>query len=543
MMNMGHRHRLLWGFAIVLIAGALPAAEPTTKPAPGRIRLTISRKTTHILGPINEDGTVNYMAYLNAKHSKGVTKANNAAIPLIEILGKRLLDKDLSPKICKILKIKSPVEGASTYITFCDYTEKTLSKKNAESWRKKYDDLTLADPKPWSAKQYPVIALWLKANNNALDATLIAVQRPRYYMPGVPFDKDEHLLMLSIPGVSAYVELTHALITRAMLKLDSKNATGAWADLTAARHFARRVGSGFTLIDDLIAMAIEKKACAACRSLAGSGKLTGAQARTFLADMQRLGPLPDPVDTLDKSERLAVLDCVMMLARATDRNGLIGLMKTIDSMDKLGGQPPKTPSATPHVRSLEWDEILLMMNPWYDNLVAASRQKTFKARTEALADYNRRVQEHAMQARKYRSFLPFVLMRLNAPDIEAKKELTTKRMVSRAVGNVLLATLLPAISRIVVLRDQLRTEGDLSVVTMALAAYRAEKKAYPDKLSQLSPGYLKKVPDDLFVDKPFGYKRTDKGYLLYSVGENMKYDGEKKKDDDDEKDDIVVRVE
>ena len=75
---------------------------------------------------------------------------------------------------------------------------------------------------------------------------------------------------------------------------------------------------------------------------------------------------------------------------------------------------------------------------------------------------------------------------------------------------------------------------------MALAAYRAEKKAYPDKLSELSPGYLKKVPDDLFINKPFGYKRTDKrtdkGYLLYSVGENMKYDGEKKEDD------IVVEV-
>jgi hypothetical protein len=32
----------------------------------------------------------------------------------------------------------------------------------------------------------------------------------------------------------------------------------------------------------------------------------------------------------------------------------------------------------------------------------------------------------------------------------------------------------------------------------------------------------------------------DKGYLLYSVGENMKYDGITK---DDENDDIVVRVE
>ena len=57
---------------------------------------------------------------------------------------------------------------------------------------------------------------------------------------------------------------------------------------------------------------------------------------------------------------------------------------------------------------------------------------------------------------------------------------------------------------------------------------------------------IAKVADvpDLFIDKPFGYERTEKGYLLYSVGENMKYDGPKKEDDDGEDiDDIVVRVE
>jgi len=139
------------------------------------------------------------------------------------------------------------------------------------------------------------------------------------------------------------------------------------------------------------------------------------------------------------------------------------------------------------------------------------------------------------------SFLPFVLMRLNDPAIQKKKELMTRRLVSRTIGNVLLATLLPAISRAVVLRDRVTAQGDVSVVAMALATYRAEKKAYPDKLSQLSPTYLKKLPDDLFVDKPFGYKRTDKGYLLYSVGENMKFDGEK--EEEKKKDDIVVRVE
>ncbi len=93
-----------------------------------------------------------------------------------------------------------------------------------------------------------------------------------------------------------------------------------------------------------------------------------------------------------------------------------------------------------------------------------------------------------------------------------------------------------AYSRPFELRDHAMACSEVTLVAMALAAYQAEKKVYPDKLSQLSPGYLKKVPDDLFIDKPFFYKRTDKGYLLYSVGENMKYDSA------DKEDDIVVEV-
>jgi hypothetical protein len=177
-------------------------------------------------------------------------------------------------------------------------------------------------------------------------------------------------------------------------------------------------------------------------------------------------------------------------------------------------------------KAVDWDKILLKMNPWYDSFTAAAGRKTFKARIDALDDHDRRVKIFGAKVGKPRSFLRSILGSSGDPTEE--------------VGNTLITLLMPSLGRAVELRDRGTVQGDLSVVSMALAAYRAEKKAYPDKLSQLSPEYLKKVPDDLFVDKPFGYKRMDKGYLLYSVGENMKYDGITK---DDENDDIVVRVE
>ncbi len=77
----------------------------------------------------------------------------------------------------------------------------------------------------------------------------------------------------------------------------------------------------------------------------------------------------------------------------------------------------------------------------------------------------------------------------------------------------------------------------LAEVTLALAAYRAEKGSLPDGLDALAPGYLPEIPDDLFVDKPLHYRREGEGYLLYSVGADMKDDG------GDAEKDIAVRVE
>ena len=544
MMNTKRRKVLLWGFVVVLAAGPLLAAPPTTQPATqpasDRIRLTISRKTTHILGPVNADGTVNYVAYLNAKHSKGVTKENNVAIPLIEIFGPGFLPKDTGPKICKILKIEPPAEGKKYFTSVRHYIKKTLSDKDADAWEDR-DDLEKAKTKPWKAKQYPVIAGWLKVNNDALNATLVAMQRTGYYMPAVSPGPDDSMISMSIPGVYACIEMGNALVARAMLKFDSGDMTGAWADLTATRHLARRIGRGYMLVDRLFALAAEKEACSAICGMAGSGKLTGARARAFLADMQQLGPLPDPVDTIDEYERFFTLDTVMFLACEASREGRVDLNKAIrvasgDTYGKLTIVPP-------HMKSLEWDEVLITINTWYDSFLSAARRKPSKARAKALAAHDDRFWKHRMRigVSRFSPYPPFLFMRFGDPAAQKKKEIMARRLVSRATGGFLISELMPHCTRVVELRNRTTAQGDLSVVAMALAAYRAEKKAYPDKLSQLAPGYLEKIPDDLFIDKPFFYKRTDKGYLLYSVGENMKFDGVKK--EDEKTDDIVVRVE
>lgn len=62
-------------------------------------------------------------------------------------------------------------------------------------------------------------------------------------------------------------------------------------------------------------------------------------------------------------------------------------------------------------------------------------------------------------------------------------------------------------------------------IALALAAYKARFGSYPESLQRLEARLGWKLPDDPFSDKPFRYKRQGKGFLLCSLGPNLKDDG------------------
>ena len=513
---------LIWSIVFILIASFVSYEYYLATPDSGPLPITVSKETTYILGPVKKDGTVNYIAYLNDKYSKGVTKENNAAIPLIGILGSySFLTKDNAQPICEMLGIPVPPAGKKYFIDSDEYAYTHLSDAEYDEYEERYD-LDTAAINPWNAKQYPIIAQWLQANEDALNATLVAMQRTGYYIPIDSSDPNATMSFINTLNARACVDLGAALSARAMLKLDSDDVPGAWADLIAARHLARRIGSGYWLFEHWAAMDIETTACQASQKLGGSGKLTSDQSQAFLTDLQHLGSLPDILTTAYETERLELLDHIMLLARETRKHGFANAwVKTClaDSYDQWETLFRK--------RDLNWDQMLKTANSWLDSLQAASSKKTFKDRKDAWADCTRNFGECRVNHLNNRSFLKIVQNHFGDP--------------TEYISNTLISSFIPDLGSVGELRDRAITQSNLAIIAMALADHRAEKNAYPDKLTDMVPGYLKEIPYDIFIDKPFGYTKTDKGYLLYSVAENMKYDGPKINEDDDI-DDIVVEV-
>ncbi len=77
-------------------------------------------------------------------------------------------------------------------------------------------------------------------------------------------------------------------------------------------------------------------------------------------------------------------------------------------------------------------------------------------------------------------------------------------------------------------RDQ-RREQDLMTITAALNKYNAEKKSYPDSLSQLVPAYLDSLPKDPLSPKyAYRYVKTPTGYKLTAYLETSDYPDDRK---------------
>lgn len=63
-----------------------------------------------------------------------------------------------------------------------------------------------------------------------------------------------------------------------------------------------------------------------------------------------------------------------------------------------------------------------------------------------------------------------------------------------------------------------------SITAVAVERYRLGRDCWPDRLEDLVPRYLRRIPTDPFDGQPLRYKRLDDGVVTYSVGADRKDD-------------------
>ena len=61
-------------------------------------------------------------------------------------------------------------------------------------------------------------------------------------------------------------------------------------------------------------------------------------------------------------------------------------------------------------------------------------------------------------------------------------------------------------------------------VGLACRIFKSRTGDYPENIGALIPGLLTEVPVDPFTGKPLVYRREGKGFIVYSLGSNLKDD-------------------
>ncbi len=507
------------GLAVCLVNPGWAAEPPAEagkqveqKTADPLFPFTISKETTRITEPLKPDGSVDFAAALNARLSEGVTPANNAAALLMQAIGSDAVPEDQLKKFFQTLGIAVP-SGKGTLRNIAQFSK-------GQNQQKAFDQQSQALQHPWSRKDLPLVADWLDANADALKIAVEASKRPRFFVPFASEEKDP-LLNTPLELTTNMRVFSRLLVARAMLALGEGRIEDAQNDLLACHRLARLLGQQPTFIETLVSYALDAVACRGDWEWAQSEKVTGPQLAAYRQKLAELPPLPRISEKLDKGERFVSLHSICHLAKNIDEESAkqIGLGNSKPLMRMLG-------------LSVDWDLILKRFNEEYDQMVAVLKLTDFSARQAQMTKMETELKKLQAEANQPAQ-IALMLLGVDPP----------RAVVSRQMGNALLGLMIPAVRQASTAEVRTETRLDMTLIALALGEYQREHGRYPDKLSDLSPGYLKSIPQDGFTNKPLQYQPQKAGYLLYSVGANGKDDqGQRPSAANPNADDLALRV-
>ena len=526
--------RTLLVMAIVFFSAHTLADEPETPKL--RPRITLSKATTRVTGPLTKDGYIDYARGINQRLSVGVTAENNANVLIWKAMGPHPEQSNLGPRFFKLMKTEMLPETGDYFAELNNFIKQELKLKPTDPrWNEIVDQQSEATSHPWTEQQYPNLAAWLKFNEKPLVVLREATLRPRYFSPLIVESEEEvgelhgGLITALLPGVQSTRSFARALSARAMLHLANNRPEAAWEDILTCQRLGRLVAEGPTLVEALVGIAIGGIASDSTLVYIEHVNPDAEQSALLARQLEKLLPLPRMVDRIELCERFMFLDVTQRVAGTEGSNFDLLLNFTGYSTPDDNWFNKALTKFT--LRLTDWDLVLTKGNEAYDQIVAALRVKDPIARRAAIDAFDRSITERAKQLRN-----PLKILARIAASESAGEGLGS------VVGDIMISLLLPALSACQAAELRAFQLQDNLQVALALSAYHAEQGKYPATLAVLKPKYLKELPIDRFSGKALIYQPTQEGYLFYSVGRNEKDDQGRWSDDQPAGDDLRVRM-
>jgi hypothetical protein len=510
----------LW---IAAAATTVVAQEPPVAIAPagrkaGVAKIVVSRETTYFTEPLDADGNVDYLAALNRRFSAGVTPENNAAVPYWRACGRPRIDPAARDEYFRLLGSPVPPEDGKAYRYIYDVLD------SRPEWSELYlqsdfESEFRAWKTPWTGKEYPWLVPWVDENQAALAALAEASRRPKFFDPAVNIDP-----YLGVGGTweGAPFELYgigKLLVTRAMYRAGSGNLGAACDDLGVAYRMAALCGRKWDTRTVEQAASFQCGVGEATLSLLELPGLTRKHVKRLRSERQAAPAMTPLVESIDVGDRISSLNWALVLRRRGIRPyiEMAQPVRFIDMNSKDAETPeqreavrktwPETPVDRWLKESVDWNPVLKGINARYDELISLLGKP-----------YPERREKVAQLLKQFETSPPGLSLKpddMRVPSPEQSVDAALHLVLEHDYRGLLL--------RIHLLVGWEVTRR-LHELALDLAEFRLLHGKYPEQLAELATIEGAGSRIDPFTTREFIYRKTEKGYLLYSPGENLRDD-------------------
>ncbi|MCA9168107.1 MAG: hypothetical protein KDB23_10580 [Planctomycetales bacterium] len=507
---------------IMLMAVGVVVVPVLMRGGPGNIR--ISPETTYVVEPLREDGQVDFLRAYNNHVKEGFEGQENGTVLLVQAFGPASLESQFGANSLGSLSAlyrelgMAPLSTDGDYFVTWDFAGRVLSPLDFESlpdelkqelppskgdealtlrrlppsvatWLNEELESCLAAP--WQRREHPAVARWLEESAIPLEKVIAAANCPVRWIPYAA--KNETDTLVAVPLADMMMSLrsaTRALVARSYLRAGTGDLDGAINDAIATIQLGQSHTPRTTILVRLVNAAIFSMGCECAAHLATSGTLDAAALDRLARELDAFSPTADFVETIAVSERIEAISAVD--AWASDPN-------IADKLDSI----PRMPKLVNY--ALDWNDVLIKINGYYDQIATLRTAVTSWQRLE-MAEQLKTTFEATMSKPR-----PWRLLTLSGR--------------SELIGEALALMMMPTFSGAFGIEVHAESTLLMTKISVALERYRLANGEYPTALNQLGPDLLTVERIDPFDGKPLRYRRTEHGYLLYSVGKNRDDDG------------------
>jgi hypothetical protein len=343
---------------------------------------------------------------------------------------------------------------------------------------------------------------WVQRCSDSLNIIAQGAEKPYYwrqYKANNSQEGDNSMMGVLYPNLIKFRYLSMAFCFRAQIRAAEGEYSQAFDDLVICYKFGRLVGQGEkTIVEQLVGFAIQAMAVRNIREI--------------------LSHYPVP------AEELAVLQADFADAQAGQEFGIRLLFEKLAvydeiqrcfTEDRLGG-------GHLYLRRLSVTEALVGGK---DSSEVSQNVLSEISEVTRVLFFHPNKNETKQKADEYYDFFEKI-SKMSPAELKLKSIDLNKQIESMIKGNLFLEIWAPALGT--VYKTSYHFKADVQSVPVIIAAlrFKIDKGRYPEDLAELQQlGYIEEIPIDPFSARPLVYKKTDDGFMLYSVGFNFKDDG------------------